>query len=124
MPEVSQVALIHWCVVWQRVDTNTRYGQARVSSPVQMKCRWPGTTEQANVSQEVTQEQYTKSVFTGKEVKLGSYVWGPGKIADLPDEPTYYEVIAKEDTPDIKGVYYSHRVTLQKASKVLLEVVS
>ena len=123
MPELSQVTLIHWCVVWQRVDTETRYGKARVSAPINVRCRWQDT-DQSGPSQEVTQEQYPRSIFVGQEVQLGSYIWGPGKIKDLPAAPVYFEVVGKDKTPDLKSRHYSHRVSLQKASKTLPELYS
>lgn len=123
MPEISQATLCDWCVVWQRVDTNTRHGQSRVSSPVNVRCRWL-TSDHASPSQEVTSEFYPRSVPVGIEVNLGSFVWGPGKIAELPSNPKYFEVVATSKTPDIKGRHHSHQVTLQKASSTLPGVVS
>lgn len=122
MPEISQATLCDWCVVWQRSDTATRHGQPRVSSPVNVRCRWL-TSDQANPNQDMTSEFYPRSVPVGIEINLGSFVWGPGKIRDLPTSPTYFEVTATSKTPDIKGRHYSHQVTLQKASKTLPEVV-
>lgn len=122
MSDISQVYLIHWCVVWQKLDTKTRKGQTRVSSPVEIRCRWL-PSDQANVSQPQTTEFYPRSVPVGSEVVLGSYVWGPGKIDELPSDPTYFEVVGVSKTPDLKGRHPVYRITLQKASKTLPEVV-
>jgi hypothetical protein len=80
--------------------------------------------DQANPTQDYTQESYPRSVPVGVEVGLGSFVWGPGKIRDLPSNPTYFEVVASSKTPDIKGRHPSYSVSLQKASQTLPEVVS
>ena len=122
MPEISQAILCDWCVVWQRSDTKTRHGQPRVSSPVNVRCRW-NISDQVNPTQEMATEQYPRSVPVGIEVVLGSFVWGPGKIADLPASPTYFEVIASSKVPDLKGRHYSYNISLQKASKTLPDLV-
>ena len=127
MPEISQATLVQWCVVWERADTDTRYGEPRLNAPINVRCRW-NVTDQANPTQDQSQEQYPRTVPVGVEVKLGSIVWGPGKIKDLPNNPrslpTYFEVVASSKTPDIKGRHPSYSVTLQKASKVLPDLVS
>lgn len=123
MPDISQANLKQWCVIWQRQDTKSRKGIARLGSPSNVRCRWV-ISDQNAVSQEASREAYPRHVPVGVNVALGSYVWGPGKIADLPSSPTYFEVIGVEQTPDLKGRHPTYVITLQKASKTLPEVVS
>lgn len=118
MPDVSTVMLKQWCVVWQKVDTKTPHGLPRVSSPVEIKCRWL-VTDQESVTQDASQEAYPRSIPVAKYVALGSYVWGPGKIADLPASPTYYEVVGTQKVPDLKSRHPAYQITLQKASGTL-----
>jgi hypothetical protein len=60
--------------------------------------------------------------MVAKQVALGSYV-ARGKIADLPTSPQYFEVVGIDEISDVKGRHTSYRLTLQKASKTLPEVV-
>ena len=122
MPDISFANLVNWCVVWVRQDTNTRKGQARVSSPINVRCRW-ATSDQSMVSQDATQEGYPRYIPVGQEIALGSYVWGPGKIEDLPASPVYLEVIGRSNTPDLKGRHPVYTINLQKASGTLPELV-
>jgi hypothetical protein len=57
------------------------------------------------------------------EIALGSFVWGPGQIVDLPVSPQYYEVTGTDKVPDLKGRHPTYRITLQKAMKTLPEVM-
>lgn len=123
MPDITQANLVHWCVVWRRTDTLTRMGQARVERPVNIRCRW-NINDQMSVSQDSSPEQYPRQVPVGEYVPLGSYVWGPGRIADLPAKPQYLEVISSEHTTDLKGRHPYNSVSLQKASKGLPEIRS
>ena len=118
MPDPAFSSLVDWCVVWQKVDTKTKYGQPRVGSPVNVKCRWL-VNDQSSLAQDATQESYSRSIPLAKEVLLGSYVWGPGKIEDLPGSPQYYEVIGVQKISDVKGRHPHYRASLQKASKTL-----
>ena len=123
MPDVAYVNLIHWCVVWKRLNTSTRYGQAKLDQPVEMRCRWTYELDDlASPAQDRTVESRGRSIPIGEEVPLGSYVWGPGLIEDMPDDPEYYEVIGTRMAYDLKGKNPHHRITLQKASKTLLQV--
>ena len=123
MPDISQMNLFQWCVVWEKSDTKSRYGQPRVSSPTNVKCRWL-ISDQEGVTQEGTTEDYPKTIPVNTDVPLGSYVWGPGKIADLPSEPQYWEVVGRSKTPDLKNRHPSYQITLRKASKSLPDLVS
>lgn len=122
MPDLT-VKLNQWCVVWYKSDTSTRHGQPRVESPVNVRCRWVDNQQQS-VTQDATREGYPLSIPVSREVPLGSIIWGPGKIADLPDTPQYYEVVSVSKTPDVKGRHPGYVLSLQKASKSLPEVVS
>lgn len=122
MPDITQAILTQWCVVWKKADTKTKYGTARVNSPVNVRCRW-ASMDQARVSQESTVEQYPNQIPVGESVPLGSYVWGPGTISELPAEPVYLEVVGSGNTPDINGDYPFYSISLQKASKTLPTVV-
>ena len=122
MPELVQASWTHWLVVWQKTDTKTRYGQPRLGSPTEIRCRWI-INDQASPTQEITREDYPRSVPVAKEIALGSIIWGPGKITDLPSSPIYFEVTSISKTPDLKGRHPAYRVTLQKASKTLPELV-
>ncbi len=77
-----------------------------------------------SVSQDSSPQQYPRQVPVGEYVPLGSYVWGPGKIEDLPEKPVYLEVTSSENTPDLKGRHPFYSVSLQKASKGLPELRS
>ena len=123
MPEITFTNLRHWCVVWQKSAQKTRYGQAKLSSPTNVRCRWV-STENSAVSQNMNNEAETIQIPIGQEVPIGSYVWGPGKIADLPSSPTYYEVVYIAKTPDLKGRHHAYVASLQKASGTLAEVTS
>lgn len=118
MPDISQAMLPQYCVVWQKRDTKTHYGQVRLESPAEVRCRW-NIGDYTSPTQDTTQEQYPRSISVGTEVLLGSYVWGPGQITDLPTEPKYLEVVGTEKIPDIKGRHPTYRITLQKASETL-----
>lgn len=118
MPDISKATLRQRCVVWKAQDTKTRHGQVRVASPITAKCRWL-TNDQAGPSQEKTEESYPRNLMIDQWIPLGSYLWGPGRLADLPSSPQYYEVINSQKFPDIKGRNPAYRVTLQKASKTL-----
>lgn len=122
MPDISQANLRQWCVVWEKSDTSTSHGQPRVESPVNVRCRWV-TAERASVTQEGTTESYPLSVPIGRSFAVGSYVWGPGKIADLPVNPQYYEITGFDETPDLKARHPAYVASLQKASKTLPTVV-
>jgi len=122
MPDISQAMLPHWCVVWRRSDTKTKFGKARVRAPINVKCQWI-VDDQNNSSQEITRENYPRSVPVNREIPLGSYVWGPGRIGDVPSSPTYWEVKGYSKTPDINGNYPVYRIILIKASQTLPEVV-
>lgn len=121
MPDISFANLHHWCVVWQRSDTKTKHGQPRVSSPINVRCRWV-TADQSMVSQEETREIFPRYIQVGQEIALGSYVWGEGKIEDLPSSPVYLEVVGRSNTPDLKGRHPVYTLNLQKASGTLPEV--
>ena len=123
MPRATQKTLRQWCIVWERADTDTRYGEPQLNAPLNVRCRWL-VNDQSNPSQEQTLEQYPRQVQVGKEVKLGSIVWGPGRIKDLPNNPTYFEVVASSKTPDVKSRHSAYMITLQKASKTLPQLVS
>jgi hypothetical protein len=122
MPDITQAILTQWCVVWKKTDTKTKHGQARVSSPVNVRCRW-ASMDQASVDQGSTTEHYPNQVPVGEYIPLGSYVWGPGKIVDLPSNPVYLEVVGSGKTPDINGNHPFYQISLQKASQTLPEVV-
>lgn len=122
MPDITRVILTDWCVVWQRSDTKDKYGRARVSAPIEVKCRW-SEQDQVGVTQDNTTEHYPRSIPVSQEIALGSYVWGNGKIADLPSSPVYFEVVGRSKTPDIKGRHPAYSIVLQKASKTLPELV-
>lgn len=121
MPELTQASWTHWLVVWQKLDTKTRYGQPRLSSPVNMRCRWT-INDQESVTQDSTDESTPRSLPVAKTVALGSYVWGPGKITALPTEPSYFEVVGIQKITDLKGRHPHYRITLQRASKTLPEL--
>jgi len=118
MPDISQMNLYQWCVVWRRSDTKSRYGQARVLDPINVRCRWL-ISEQEGVTQDGSSEQYPRTIPVNQAIALGSYVWGEGKITDLPDNPQYWEVVGYSQVPDLKGRHYAYQLTLQKVSKEL-----
>jgi hypothetical protein len=118
MPELAHSMLPHWCVVWTRSDTQTKHGRPRLGSPTDVRCRWT-TADQASSTQDNFQETYPRHLPVGQDIGLGSFVWGPGRVRDLPASPQYYEVVGKQKVPDVKGRNYAYIVNLQKASKTL-----
>ena len=122
MPDISQNMLPHWCVVWKRSDTKTRHGQARILSPINVRCRWK-INDRLDVNQDQSMEHIPRSVPMNQSIPLGSYVWGRGRIGDLPSSPTYYEVVALNETPDIRGNSPTYSVELGKASTSLPGIV-
>ena len=107
----------NWCVVWEKSTQRTRLG-TKVDSPVDVRCRW-NIGDQLSVSQEVTQEAYPRAMRVSQQVSIGSYVWGPGKVVEVPDSPQYYEVVGSQVIQDVKGRHPTYRISLQKASKTL-----
>lgn len=123
MPDVTWTNLRQWCVVWDKLDNASQFGQVRVSSPRNVRCRWV-IGDQQSVGQDAVGEAYPRTINVGSQVALGSYVSGPHKLAELPDEPVYLEVVGSQKIPDLKGRHPAYILSLQKASKTLPTVVS
>lgn len=123
MPQLNQISLRQWCVVWTKSDTRSTKGQVRLNSPVNARCRW-NTVDGETVDQDGTTISYPRTVPVGIDVPVGSYVWGAGKIADLPSKPVYLEVVGRAVTPNLKNRHPTYVLTLQKASQTLPTVVS
>jgi len=124
MPDITQVSLTDWCVVWLKSDEKNRRGLPRVQSPIEVRCRWV-YEDRLNSSLDRTIESFPRSIQVGRNVPVGSIVWGEGRQSELDlTVCPYLEVSALQVIPDFTGRHPSYRITLVKASNTLPEIVS
>jgi hypothetical protein len=118
MPDPTQVNLKQKCVVWPKTGHNTRYGMPEFGEPYEVRCRWSQVLDdQSQPTEDRTTESYPRSMPVGQHIPLGSKIWGPGTLKDVPEDAVYLEVVATREVPDLKGKHPARRVTLQKMSR-------
>lgn len=73
--------LKQYAVYWPPEDRIDRYGNAIVSNPIQLRCRWEDT-DTLITEQNGKEVQAMTEVYVSEDVKQDGWIWF-GKLADL-----------------------------------------
>jgi len=101
MPSIETTNLNQYAVLWEAGSLDD-YGELKVSSPVEIPCRWE--YKQEEVSDPLSGTTVSEAtVYVNQSIGIGSILW-EGALADLPVTPTNLKrVAAVGRIPDVKG---------------------
>lgn len=116
-------------VYWENVSSPDRYGQPRVSLPVQLNVRWDdkktlGRDAKGNDVQLDATMIANRNLVVGSIVLHETLSYFVGTGSDSDENPEYYEVLTMDATPDLKNRFSAYVVGLGRYRNTLPEIVS
>lgn len=121
MPPIETIGCIKKAVLWS-FSGRDKYGQPVVSAAEEINVRWEPSRREilGEQSQPIATDV---DVMVEQEITLGS-IMRKGFLADVPSPAdNLYEVIAYDETDDIKGVEVQRNVTLRRWKDGLPSIV-
>lgn len=123
MPFIENSGLGQKAVLWEATSRADAQGKPKVSSPVEISVRWKaGRRQMADPNGNTI--SYDASVVVDQTIPVGSIMW-LGEQTDLPSPlRDLFQVIASNDSPNLKSTRSRKLVKLQRYGNALPTVAS
>lgn len=130
MPPIEQTSLYQYAVYWANTFTYDAHGQEILASPIQIRCRFLDTENNANSPQE-NQIDLNQQLVVDRYIPPKSHIWvdpyarpasptWKGAIYDWNTKGQYdvpnnlLFVKTSTNTPDVKGIFYFRTLQLMR----------
>lgn len=121
MTRLGKRNLNQFAVLWA-FSTLDNYSEVKVSSPIQICCRWEFDRSEF-LDDTSSQQAVAAELWVDRSIAIGSILW-KGKKKDLPSPVTaLYQVVEYVEIPGIKARGFERRVLLSRYKESLPTVV-
>lgn len=123
MPPLETADLHQKVVLYEKSGAPDRFGESKVKAAVEIDARWE-LVQRTITGPNGNPLAIDSVAVVDQDIPLGSLLW-LGKKADLPSPVTNLrEVVAKEETPDLKNRFTYREVLLRRYRDSLPDITS